>query len=486
MSKQPVNVVLILADQLRADCLGCYGNPVIKTPNIDALAASGTRFSRTFAVHPQCVPSRSALMTGRYPHTNGAISNHTAMAENETTLGERFIAAGYRSIGVGKLHLFDQKEKASFTDTMLSGGQHSEATSPECLHKDYKAWLKENGYWEIAEKAYAIHGTDEYWENFQANVNPIPAEAFIDSWVGDRAVAYIQNQSEPFFMFVGLPNPHMPFDCPEPYASMYDPADMPVPRSFLDLDLSDKPPIHAAFRRSGRRVNYENMDELHLRRAMALYYGATTLVDDQVGKVMNALSGRGLLNHTVVAFCSDHGELLGDFGMLTKSVDEFPMLYDCGLGVPLVIRTPGSGQGRVCDDMVELIDLCPTLLEYAELDIAPEIQGQSLCRALVGGAPPRRKYVFAESGAVKMLRGDRYKLVHYPGQSYGELYDLKSDPYEMSNLYEREGYAAIRETMTRALLDRLIHSEAPLHGQSQRGPAYWRKLYHCPFNGDTV
>ena len=481
MKKQPVNVVLILADQLRADCLGCYGNEVIKTPHVDALAVSGTRFSRTFAAHPQCAPSRSALLTGRYPHSNGAISNHVAMAEEEITLGERFIAAGYRSIGVGKLHLFDQKEKSSFTDTTLSGGQHSGATSPECLHEDYMSWLKENGYWEIAEKAYAIHGTDAYWENFQANVNPIPAEAYIDSWVGDRAVEYIQNQSEPFFLFVGLPNPHMPFDCPEPYASLYDPTDMPVPRSFLDLDLADKPPIHAAFRRSGRRVNYENMDESHLRRAMAYYYGATTLVDDQVGKIMGALSQGGLLSHTVVVFCSDHGELLGEFGMLTKSIDEFPMLYDCGLHVPMVIRAPDSGQGRVCDNMVELIDLCPTLLEYAGLDRAPEIQGQSLCGALAGDPPPKRKYVFAESGAVKMLRGDKYKLVHYPGQSYGELYDLEADPHELSNLYERAEWAPIREEMMRDLLDRLIHTEAPLHGQSQRGPAYWRKLYRCPF-----
>ncbi|MDP6112689.1 MAG: sulfatase-like hydrolase/transferase [Planctomycetota bacterium] len=482
MNAQPTNVILILADQLRADCVGCYGNPVIRTPHIDALAASGTRFNRTFAQHPQCLPSRSALLTGRYPHVNGAVSNHAAMADNETTLGERFITAGYRSIGVGKLHLFEQKEKASFTDTMLSGGQHSGATSPDCLREDYKTWLKENGYWEIAREAYAIHGTDEYWDNFQANVNPMPAEAFIDSWVGDRAVEFIQSQpaNEPFFMFVGLPNPHMPFDCPEPYASMYDPAEMPLPQSFIGADLSDKPPIHAEFRRSGRRVNYENLDEPKLRKAMAYYYGATTLVDDQVGKIMAALESCGLLDNTVVAFCSDHGEFLGEFGMLTKSIDEFPMLYDCGLRVPMVIRSPVSDEGRVCDEMVELIDLCPTLLDCAGLDVGPEIQGLSLCRALSGHAPPPRQYVYAESGAVKMLRGEKYKLVHYPGQPFGELYDLESDPHEITNLYDRAEYAEMREGMTRALLDRLIHTEAPLHGESRRGPAYWRQLYR-PF-----
>lgn len=476
------NVIVVLSDQLRADCVGCYGNPVIRTPHMDALAASGVRFGQTFAQHPQCVPSRSALMTGRYPHANGAISNHTAMGENEITLGEYFQAAGYRSIGVGKLHLFEQKEKASFTDTMLSGGQHSGATSPECLHEDYKNWLKANGYWKDAERAYAIHGTDAYWDNFQANVNPIPAEAFIDTWVGDRAVDFIRSQpeSEPFFMFAGLPNPHMPFDCPEPYASMYSPEEMPVPETF-PLDLSNKPPMHSAFKRSGRRVNYEHLDEPRLRQAMAYYYGTVTLVDDQVGKIVAALEERGMRDHTIVVFCSDHGELLGHFGMLTKSIDEYPMLYDVGLKVPMIMGMPGIAEGHVVDDPVELIDLCPTLLDCAGIDLAPEIQGVSLRAALEGGRLSHRAYVFAESGAVKMLRDRRYKLVYYPAQPYGELYDIAADPNETDNLYADPRYQEIRERMVRDLLDRLIHAEAPRHGESDRGPAYWRYLYSRPF-----
>lgn len=390
-NRRPKNVVLILSDQLRADCVGCGGNAIIKTPHIDALAASGTHFTHAFSQHPQCAPSRASLMTGRYPHVNGSVSNHTATGENEVMLGEYFRAEGYRSIGLGKLHLFDQKEQAGFTDTALTGGQQSDATSPDVLHEDYKQWLKENGYWEAAERAYAIHGTDEYWSDFQANVNPIPAEAYIDSWVGDRAVEAIQSQpaDEPFFMFVGLPNPHMPFDCPEPYASMYDPADMPVPKTF-GMGLGNKPPIQANFKRSARKVNYVHLTEAKLRRAMAYYYGAVSLVDDQVGKVMAALNARGMLDDTVVAFCSDHGELLGHFGMLTKSIDEYPILYDVGLRVPLIIRSPDGEPGRTVDEPVELMDLCPTLLECAGVGPAPEIQGQSLREALSGGAVPER------------------------------------------------------------------------------------------------
>jgi len=329
--------------------------------------------------------------------------------------------------------------------------------------------VKENGYWESAVEAYAIHETDEYWDNFQANVNPIPAEAFIDSWVGDRAVDAIQSSSsdQPFFLFVGLPNPHMPFDCPEPYASMYDPANMPIPETF-GISFDDKPPIQAAFKRGGRRVNYEKMDEAKLRQAMAYYYGAVTLVDDQVGKIVAEVRNQGIEDQTVIAFCSDNGELLGHYGMLTKSIDEYPILYDVGLRVPMAIGGAGISPS-VVGEPVELIDLCPTLLAAAGLEVAPEIQGLDLSDTFNGRRPDFRPYVFAESGAVKMIRSERYKLVHYPGQAYGELYDVAEDPDETKNMYGDPSFADPKGEMTAALLDRLIHVEGARHGESKGG-----------------
>ena len=477
-----LNVVFMLSDQLRSDCVGSYGNPIIRTPHIDGLAAEGTRFDQAFAQHPQCVPSRAAIFTGRYPHVNGAISNFTAPGEHETTLPEYFRSAGYRTIAVGKLHLYEQKEKAGFTDTMMSGGQHSGATDPECLREDYKAWLKEKGYWEETRRAYAIHGTPEYWDDFQANVNPMPQEACVDSWVGDMAVDYIRNQArdEPFFLFAGFPNPHIPFDAPEPYASMYDPKSMPIPPTF-GKSLEDKPPQHLGYKRKGRRVNYENLTEEKLARCMAYYYGSISLVDDQVGKILAALEERDFMQNTVIVFVSDHGELLGHYGMLIKSIDAYPMLYDVGLKVPCIVKTPAGPAGHVVSEAVELIDLCPTVLESAGLEVPPELQGMCLAEAIAGGSAPPRDFVFAETGAVKMLRGKDYKLVHYPGQTYGELYDIRSDPHETQNLYNDPVYAELRADLTRRLADRLIATEAGLHGESQRGPAYWKTMYSKPF-----
>ena len=200
---------------------------------------------------------------------------------------------------------------------------------------------------------------------------------------------------------------------------------------------------------------------------------------------MAALEARGMLQDTVVAFLSDHGELLGHFGMLIKSIDEYPMLYDVGLHVPLIVRAPGGEAGRVVDEPVELVDLAPTLLSCAGLKVPPEMQGLSQRAALHGGEPERREYVFAEAGAVKMVRGDRYKLVHYPGQPYGELYDLQRDPHEADNRFDDPDLAPQRERLTRALLDRLIAAEGPLHGESQRGPAYWRRQYRLPFESEA-
>ena len=394
-----------------------------------------------------------------------------------------FAPPANRSIGLGKLHLFAEKEDSSFDETLQTGGQQSDAITPDVLHEDYKTWLKENGYWGAAQAAYAIH--DTYWDDFQTNTNPIPAAAFFDSWVGDRAVEAIGRQTaeQPFFLFVGLPNPHTPFDCPEPYASMYDPVQMPMPDTF-GASLDNKPPQHAAFRRGGRRANYEKLDEHALQRAMAYYYGAVTLVDDQVGKIVAAVEEHGFTDDTVILFCSDHGELLDHLGMLTKSIDKYPMLYDVGLHVPLVVRSPG-GVAAVHHEPVGLLDVCPTLLDCAGQSIAPEIQGKSLLPAIEGGSPSARDHIFAESGAVKMLRGPRWKLVHYPNQSYGELYDLQTDPGEVDNLYDDPQHQPRRQQMTQALLDRLIETEATRHGESLKGPAYWRTQRAIPFEKDA-
>ena len=484
---RPKNVVFLLADQLRADCLGCYGDPIVKSPHIDRLAEEGALFSRAFAQHPQCVPSRTAILTGRYPHATGATSNYTAVAPGERTFPEDLRKSGYRTIATGKLHIFADKERAGFTDLMLSGGQRSGATSADVLREGYVNWMKQHGHWEELQRAYAKRAEPAYRQEYQAHVSPLDPEVYVDGWVGNRSVEYIRNQPEdqPFLLFVGFPNPHNPFEPPEPYASMYDPARMPLPDSFRE-DLSSKPPHQLAYKKRGRRgYNYERLEPAQLKRIIAYYYGSITLVDDQVGKILAALEQRDVLRDTLIIFSSDHGEFLGRHGLLQKSIDEYPMLYDDLIHVPLVVRLPGVSRGRVIDQLVETMDICPTVLDWAGVAVPPEIQGHSLLPAVSGGEPHHREFILSQSGAVKALRGERYKLVHYPEQPYGELYDLWQDPGEINNLFDSPSHRKIREKMIRRLVDRLIDSEGPRHGESLRGPGYWRKQYRLPFEGNN-
>lgn len=484
-----MNIVFLLADQLRADAVGCYGNTIIGTPNIDRLAHEGTRFEQAFCQHPQCAPSRSSFMTGRYPHNNGCISNHVTMAENESTFADFFRSQDYTTYAVGKTHLTDAKNASGFDHTQLSGGQNSDSLTPDALADDYKDWLKANGYWDQAVAAYADHGSPQYRDNFQALPTTLPAEAYIDCWAGDRAVDFIEShdKSRPFLLFAGFPNPHHPFDPPEPYASMYRPEDMPIPATF-GSDLNNKPPQQLRYKQKGRAgigSNYEKLSEEKLRQITAYYYGSISLVDEQIGKILAALERTQTLDDTLIIFTADHGELLGHHGLLLKGTDAFPILYDKSLHVPLIFRHPKhvSANHHVTTP-VELLDLFPTMAATAGLTPPPQIQGHDLSAALKGEAYEGRDSIYAESGPVKMLRCDEWKLVYYPDQDYGELYNLQNDPDESVNLFASTEHRPVRDRLTQTLLNRLITMEAPLDGPSKKGPAYWRQSYLMPFADD--
>ena len=486
---RPMNVMFIVADQLRADCVGCYGNPVVRTPNLDRLATEGLRFGRAYCQHPQGAPSRASFMTGRYPHVNGSLSNYTAMDPAEVTIAEYLRGHGYATSAFGKLHLFEKKSRDSFAAMSLCGGQNSEQRDPEVGAPDqfadtYRPWLKANGHWASFVKMYDNRATSEYREAYQALKSPMSEEAYFDGWVGNQAVEALEKMKtdQPFFMFVSFPNPHNPFEPPEPYASMYRPEDMPLPETYPG-DLSAKPPQYLAYKHQARGVNYDNLTPEKLRKVIAYYYASITLVDAQVGKIVDCLTRRGQLDNTLIVFISDHGELLGHHGLLLKTIDDYPFLSDKGQHVPMICRLPGGARGAVVDELVELIDLFPTMAEAAGLPVPPDVQGMSLMNVLRGtGRAPEREFAFTQTSAVKSITGRTHKLAYYPGRPYGELYNLATDPLEKNNLYDSPAHSGLRQDLTRALLDRLILSEAPRHGPSLRGPAYWRKTYTAPLN----
>jgi choline-sulfatase len=294
---------------------------------------------------------------------------------------------------------------------------------------------------------------------YYATPSVLPEEDFLDTHIGRKSVEWIQHydRSQPFFLWTSWAGPHDPWDAPGKYGSMYDPADMPA--SIVD-DLSAKPDIQ---QKKAERQRMQTCTEQDIRRARAQYCGLVTLIDDQIGQILAALEERGLLNSTVVVYTSDHGEMMGDHGLFQKE-----QFYEPSVRVPLVVRFPPEfGQGIKSDALVELIDLMPTFLATAGSDIPEACLGRSLLPILKGVSHEHRDVVFSELGPIKMVRTSRYKYTYTAKRGGLELYDLHTDPQELTNLVNCAQYAGVQGEMERRILDWLISTERHLNSKGK-------------------
>jgi arylsulfatase len=333
-----MNVLFISADQMRADSIGCYGNQHVRTPNIDRIVERGVRFSNAICQNPTCTPSRVSVMTGLYPRTHGVLSNGISMPNNLPTLPGVLAQSGYRTSICGKAH-FRPHEK-SMTDRSMcleySGVGPYYGFEEFHLNDD----VKRGEYWEYIAMHHPEHlaaamdldetGTSrtaalKYWKN------PIPAELHQTSWIADRAIEYIEHDhDEPFFLWCSFVDPHHPYNAPEPYHSMYDPDEIPLPR-MDEESINHFPPFYDMNRSSRTDWSERTWKEL-----IASYYAMITLIDDNIGRLIKALERTGQDKNTLIVFFADHGELLGDRGMLVKGAYHIDSL----INVPLVIYDP--------------------------------------------------------------------------------------------------------------------------------------------------
>lgn len=442
-SAQPAgrwNLLLVMNDQLRADCIGAAGNRVIHTPNVDRLAREGVMFERYFVQCPQCVPSRSALHTGRYPHVNRTPTNLYRLPEEEATLAKLLNREGYVTAAVGEM---------PFAPTKVTGGfQTIYASDPE-----YAAFLRSGG-WE--EKA-AEH-RERLKTRFQAHATPWPEEWDETAFFAGKAIEFLkQHRDRPFFLHLNLRRPHHPFDPPPPFDRMYEGAQFP-PSHKRDGEMDNKPPGQRKALESSVGFDLRTMTPADLDRIKSYYYGMISLNDKYLGRVLEVLAETGQADRTVVVFCSDHGEMLGDHGLLFKG----GYFYDEVVHVPCVIRAPGKlPAGRRVRDLVEEIDVMPTVLELLGVRVPEAVQGRSLMPLVEGKRATPKRAVYSEFPTMKMVRTEQWKLVHYVHAPYGELYDLKNDPQELRNLYDDPGYTHVRAEMKSMLADWLIDSQDP-------------------------
>ena len=448
-SRERWNVILITCDQLRADTLACYGNPVIRTPAIDKLASEGVRFVNAFAQCPQCVPARTTLHTGRYPHTHRTPTNLYRMPDTEPTLARLLNAEGYKTACVGERPFAPRNYLGGFTEAIATG-------------KDHAALLRQNGWSgpsvtperrKLLDEHKRLHDTQ-----FQASAVPWGLELDQNTFFTARAREFLrENRNTPFFLHVSYRRPHHPFDPPAPYDRMYVGSKFPESHARAG-EFDNKPPMQKRALESTAGCDLRKMTSADLDRVKAFYYGMTSLCDHSIGELMQELDSTGLRDRTIVVLTADHGEMLGDHGLLFKG----GYMYDQVLHVPLIIRAPGRMPAGIAPEgLVETADVVPTLSDLLGFK-APAVQGKSL---LPLATDPKRKgkdAVFAEFPTAKMVRTTEWKLVHYTGARYGELYDLRKDPHEFENRYDDPSAAAAQKDLYRRLADWLI-ADDPAH-----------------------
>ncbi|MBI3948208.1 MAG: sulfatase-like hydrolase/transferase [Armatimonadetes bacterium] len=421
MPEQRPNILLLFADQHRGDALGCAGNPAIRTPNLDALAAGGVRFSHAVTPVPVCVAARYSLITGRRCRDHHWVANSKlpGAAPELPTLMTSLGAAGYHTHGIGKFHFQPQGRHHGFF------GMEWMEEIPRYRENDhYLQYLQRVGWGHKRE----VHGVRNLLYQ-QPQTTEVPEEHVGSTWVADRAVEFIRcyRRREPFFLWASWIAPHPPWNVPRPWDEMYRLDDMPAPIDY-DRPLADLPPICRGLR---QLANTEHASEARLRRTTALYYAQCSLIDKGVGRILAELDRRGMAENTLILYTSDHGELLNDHGLCQKSTP-----FDGCARVPLLVRWPRRLRpGQVREDYATLLDVLPTCLDAAS-EAHPDphsLAGRSLLR----DDPPRDEVVIEHGSAPRRwlsLRDRRYKFNAWMENGFEELYDLAADPRETRNL----------------------------------------------------
>ena len=483
------NILFIMTDQHRWDCLGANGNRLIKTPHLDRLAAEGANFTHFFVQAPVCVPSRVSFFTGRYPHSHRNRVNYTPLDKGEVLMQRRLREAGYRTASVGKLHY----HPPNVTEAKRTGFDFVElhdAVPQLDRFSDYFAWRqRRDPRSNIGYRALAKDIPDGK-NPFRQAIDEKYSET---TWVGQRTRHYIRQLAtgdRPFFLFSSFWKPHAPFEVPQPFDTMYDDVEIPLPEQMtLDAIMRLPPPLRALILRF--RPAYD-MDRQRLMWMYRSYYGAISHIDREVGLILAALDEAGVADNTIVVFSSDHGDQMLEHGLMGKNC-----FFEASVRVPLIIRFPERVRRDQYNELVESVDVLPTLFELAGLPEPYLNQGRSLVGLI---SPARDDYlpreaVFSENiipevitggrdefefikgkgirgirhPDAKMVRTRRWKYVSYP-EGFAELYDLDSDPLEMNNLAEDLEH---RE-QTYAMKDRLLHWLATADEPDQIAPRWLR------------
>jgi arylsulfatase len=498
---RPPNILLIMSDQHRASVMGCAGDPVVQTPHLDRLASEGIRFDNVYCQGPLCMPARASLLTERYVRDHGVSRNAWDTPTSLPTFVRDVAAAGYHTSCIGKMHLWvhgggrraggqrtrDTRERAGqmrgygFAEPIETVGklatvnitsEYSDHLASRGLYGTYREWVSARRY-----ASATVDGQPRRLPLWTTGSNPVSGDDYIDAWHGRRAAAWIEeyDRGQPFFQWVGFPGPHDPWDAPADYADLYRGVQMPMPASLERPEL----PRDGAFKNFLDYFLNVHSDSASLTDAVIaeirrFYYGNVTVIDEAIGRMIDALERRGLLDQTWVIYTSDHGEMMGEHRMLTKMV-----FYEPAVKVPLIIRPPRGCAPRVVSQLAEHLDLSATIRDIAGSAGDPSFEGRSLLGWARGGTGFSRPAVFSENFGLGMVRTPAHKLVFV--EDTGEpvqLFDLATDPLEDANLVSRDDQHQARDALMSTLVTPFL---AP--GPVQHGPGLLDGFQDAPAAG---
>ena len=464
MADQRPNIIFIITDQQRYDTINALGYDYMDTPNLDRLCREGVVFSDCHVTAASCAPARASLFKGYFPHTTGILKNADRWRRSWIEL---LNDAGYHCTNIGKMHTwpfetplgFDERYVVENKDRYLEGRYYFD---------EWDKALRFRGL--VKQQREQYRKLADYRERLGAFEWELPEDTHPDTFVGDMALWWINSKppEQPLFLQIGFPGPHPPYDPVPRYAEPYLKKDLPL----LDVtqeELDGQPPAFKELRQHNFEIDHDSVvldlepthEQRHRQRAY--YLANVTMIDEKVGQIMDALEQQGYLENSVVIFTSDHGDCLTDHGHSQKWT-----MYDLITRIPLTVWSPGRFEGgRTLEQQCHQMDLGPTILQLAGVDVPPTLEAETMLPALKGEAWDGRDYLFAEqardgiftgSSFMTMVRGKQWKLVHFLDEPHGQLFDLSNDPDELTNLWDDPDSLDMRREMLAVLREWRIRS----------------------------
>ncbi len=463
------NIILFITDQQRADTINALGTPWMITPNLDRLVREGTSFTRCYTTSPVCVAARASLFTGYYPHGTGIFTNFQAW---EPAWVKDLADSGYHCVNMGKMHINPYDRLAGFHQRYPIENKDR----PLFLDEHKRAWHDE---WDKALHARKLIKPSRYNrlqkdpEGFLRAQGCFPwdleEDMHPDIFLGDMALWWLKERQStaPLFLQIGFPGPHPPYDPDPKYLSLYDSVEIPASQ-ISEKELNEQPTAIKNLRRDMIHMNIDSIawkdrptrdDLIKIRK----HYAANiTMIDYKIGQIMDALEQKGYLENAIVIFTSDHGDALGDHGCIQKW-----NMYESSVNVPLIFWSPQYvPAGKTSEELVQLFDIAPTLLEKTGVSIPLSWEAKNLWPVIEGKSKGRdvvyselaRDHIQRTSEYIIMRRDKEYKLVWYTDDNFGELYDVVHDQDEKINLWNDASYTSIRNDLLHELKNWLVLS----------------------------